>query len=126
MMNAVSIQVASEGLVLAAKAGIDPQIAFDILRTSSGGNRALDGLAQSAFARDFAPGFTVDLQLKDVSLAVGLGRELGVRLLLGALAEQMVQEAKAAGFGKQSPSAAILLHEKIAGVEVVPSTGKTS
>ena len=84
MMNAVSIQVGAEGLVLATKAGIDPTIAYEILRTSSGGNRALDGLAQSAFTRDFEPGFNVDMQLKDVSLAVGLGRELGVRLLLGA------------------------------------------
>jgi 3-hydroxyisobutyrate dehydrogenase-like beta-hydroxyacid dehydrogenase len=120
MMNAVAIQVGAEGLVLATKAGIDPKIAYEILRTSSGGNRALDGLAQSAFARDFEPGFNVDMQLKDVSLAVAMGRELGVRLLLGAVAEQMVQEAKAAGMGKKSPNGAIQLHEKIAGVEVVP------
>ena len=43
-----------------------------------------------------------------------------MRLLLGAVAEQMVQEARAAGLGKKSPNGAIQVQEKIAGVEVVP------
>jgi 2-hydroxy-3-oxopropionate reductase len=120
MMNAISIQAAAEGLVLATKAGIDPKLAHAILRTSSGGNAALDGVANAAFTRDFEPGFSVALQQKDVSLAIGLGRELGVRLLFGALAEQLIQETKAAGFAKKAPPAAIQLHEKIAGVQVVP------
>jgi 3-hydroxyisobutyrate dehydrogenase-like beta-hydroxyacid dehydrogenase len=122
MMNAISIQAAAEGLVLATKAGIDPKLAHAILRTSSGGNAALDGVANAAFNRDFEPGFTVELQQKDVSLAIGLGRELGVRLLFGALAEQLIQETRAAGFAGKAPPAAIQLHERIAGVEVVPKS----
>ncbi|MCC6174120.1 MAG: NAD(P)-dependent oxidoreductase [Chloroflexi bacterium] len=120
MMGAICALGAAEGLVLATKAGIDPGLAYEILRTSSGASRALDGLAQSAFARNFAPGFTVDLQHKDVSLAVQLGRELGVRLLGGAIAEQVIQETRGAGYGSQSQTSAILVHERIAGVEVTP------
>ena len=120
MMNAICALGAAEGLVLAAKAGLDPKLVYEIVRTSSGASRALDGLASSAFARDFEPGFTVDLMHKDVSLAVGLGRANGVRLLAGALAEQLLQEARATGLGDRGTTATITVHERLAGVEVRP------
>lgn len=120
MMNAICTIGAAEGLVLATRAGIDPELAFEILRTSSGASRALDGVAQSAFARNFEPGFTADLMHKDVSLAVGIGRELGVRLLAGSLAEQLMQELRGSGLGQKTPGASLLVNEKIAGVEVTP------
>ena len=56
---------------------------------------------------------------KDVSLAVSLGRDLGVRLLSGSLAEQVLQESRGAGYGKKAPGAALMVQEKLAGVEVV-------
>jgi 2-hydroxy-3-oxopropionate reductase len=118
MMNLICTLGSIEGLVLATKAGIDPELAYEILRTSSGASRSLDGVAQSALTRNFEPGFTADLMHKDVSLAVSLGRELGVRLLSGSLAEQMLQEARGSGFGKKTPAAALMVHERIAGVEV--------
>ena len=119
MMNFICTLGSIEGLVLATKAGIDPKMAYEILRTSSGANRPLDGLVQSALARNFEPGFTTDLMHKDVSLAVSLGRDLGVRLLSGSLAEQVLQESRGAGYGKKAPGAALMVQEKLAGVEVV-------
>lgn len=118
MMNVICTMGAIEGLVLATKAGIDPSLAYDILRTSSGGSRALDSVAPAALARNFEPGFTVDMAHKDVALAVSMGRALGVRLLSGGLAEQMMQEARAAGYGNKAPASALQVHERLAGVEV--------
>ena len=109
---------AVEGLILATRAGIDPELAHEILRTSSGASRSLDAVAQSAMTRNFEPGFAADLMHKDVSLAVGLGRALGVRVLSGSLAEQVMQEARCAGLGKKSFTAPLLVQEKLAGVEV--------
>jgi len=118
MMNLICTMGAIEGLVLATKAGIDPSLAYEILRTSSGASRPLDGVANSALSRNFEPGFTADLMHKDVSLAVSMGRELGVRLLSGSLAEQMIQEARGAGFGAKVPAAALQVHEQLAGVDL--------
>lgn len=118
MMNLVNALGAVEGLILATKAGIDPELAHEILRTSSGASRSLDAVAQTAFTRDFEPGFAADLMYKDVSLAVGLGRALGVRLLSGSLAEQIMQEARNAGLGSKTFTAPLLVQEKLAGVEV--------
>ncbi len=118
MMNSIAAMGAAEGLVLATKAGLDAKLVYEIVRTSSGASRALDGLASSAFARDFAPGFAVDLMHKDVSLAADLGRAHGVRLLATALAEQLLQEARGAGLGRQNTTATITLLERLANVEV--------
>jgi 3-hydroxyisobutyrate dehydrogenase-like beta-hydroxyacid dehydrogenase len=112
-------------MVLATRAGIDPKLAHAILRTSSGGSASLDGLANAAFTRNFEPGFTVEMSHKDVALATALGRELGVRLLFGSLAEQLFQETRAAGYWKQAPPAAIQIQEQIAGVQVVPKEPAT-
>jgi 3-hydroxyisobutyrate dehydrogenase-like beta-hydroxyacid dehydrogenase len=126
MMNLICTLGSIEGLVLATKAGIDPALAYEILRTSSGASRSLDGVAQSALTRDFEPGFTADLMHKDVSLAVSLGRELGVRLLSGSLAEQLLQETRGAGFGKKTPAAALIVQERLAGVELGAGSAKRS
>src|SRR5215210_3824986 len=118
MMNLINACGAAEGLILATKAGIDPELAYEILRTSSGASRSLDNVATNGLNRDFEPGFTANLMHKDVSLAVALGRQLGVRLLAGALAEQIIQEARGAGLGGKMYTAPLLVEERLAGVEV--------
>jgi 3-hydroxyisobutyrate dehydrogenase-like beta-hydroxyacid dehydrogenase len=118
MLNLINAMGAVEGLILATKAGIDPEQAYEILRTSSGASRSLDNVATTALPRNFEPGFTADLMHKDVSLAVDLGRQLGVRLLSGALAEQLLQEARLNGLGPKMYTAPMLVQEKLAGVEV--------
>jgi 3-hydroxyisobutyrate dehydrogenase len=122
MMNALNSLGAAEGLVLGTKAGIDPAVLHEILRTSSGSSSSLDRLATAAFKRDFAPGFTLDLMHKDVSLAVDLARAQGVRFLAGALTEQLLQEGRAAGLGDQAFTAVITAQERLAGVEVKPTS----
>ena len=123
MLNLINAMGAVEGLILATKAGIDPELAYEILRTSSGASRSLDNVATTALPRNFEPGFTADLMHKDVSLAVDLGRQLGVRLLSGALAEQILEEARLSGLGAKMYTAPMLVQEKLAGVEVKKEPG---
>jgi 3-hydroxyisobutyrate dehydrogenase len=117
MMAAINSAGMIEGLVLGTKYGIDPALLYDVVSNSSGGSRAL-GAAPGIMAGDFEPGFTIDLMHKDVTLAVNLGRQLKVRTLAGALAQQVLQEAQAAGLGNKGTNAAIIPLERNAGVEV--------
>jgi 3-hydroxyisobutyrate dehydrogenase len=118
MMGAICHLGVVEGMVLGTKAGIDPALLFEIISNSSGGSRALGGAAPNVLRRNFEPGFTLDLMQKDVSLAVDMARRLGVRALAGALAEQVIAEARAAGLGAKSNNALIVPLERNAGVEV--------
>jgi 3-hydroxyisobutyrate dehydrogenase len=117
MMVAINTLGVVEGLILGTKFGIDPTLLYEVVSNSSGASRAL-GSTPSILKRDFAPGFTIDLMHKDVSLAVELGKLLKVRTLAGALAQQVLQEAQAAGFGSSGTNAQVIPQERNAGVEL--------
>ena len=118
MMAAVSSLAAVEGLVLGTKAGIDPDLLVEIISSSSGMSRSFGGIAPNVLKRHFEPGFTIDLMHKDVSLAIQMARQLGVRVLAGSLAEQLIQEARGAGLGDRATYALVQPLERVAGVEV--------
>jgi 3-hydroxyisobutyrate dehydrogenase-like beta-hydroxyacid dehydrogenase len=118
MMGAICGLGVVEGLVMAAKAGVDARLLVDIVTNSSGGSRSLGGMAPNILERNFEPGFTLDYQSKDVSLAVALAKELGVRTLAGALAEQVIGEARALGLGSRATYALVQPLERVTGVEV--------
>jgi 3-hydroxyisobutyrate dehydrogenase len=118
MMAAISSLAAVEGLVLGAKAGIDPDLLVEIISSSSGMSRSFGGMAPNVLKRYFEPGFTIDLMHKDVSLAVQMARRLGVRVLAGSLAEQVIQEARGAGLGDRATYALVQPLERVSGIEV--------
>ncbi|TAK25428.1 MAG: NAD(P)-dependent oxidoreductase [Chloroflexota bacterium] len=118
MMGAICGLSVIEGLTLGVKAGIDPDLLFSVLSTSSGASRALAGNGPNVLRRNFEPGFTIDLQHKDVSLAVQMARELGVPVAAGALAEQVIQAARGLGLGDRATFALVQPQERAAGVEI--------
>ncbi len=117
LMGAINNLGVIEGMVLATKFGLDPALVYEVVSNSSGASRSL-GSVPSILQRDFAPGFMIDLMHKDVALAVELGKQLKVRTLAGALAQQVLQEAQAFGFGRAGTNAQIIPLERSAGVEV--------
>lgn len=118
MMGAINAMGVSEGLVLGMKAGVAPDLLVDILCTSSGASRALDGARGTILAGNFEPGFAINLMAKDIRLANELAQQLNVRLLAGGLAKQVLTEAIAAGLGEAGTPAQIRVLEQNAGVEV--------
>jgi 3-hydroxyisobutyrate dehydrogenase-like beta-hydroxyacid dehydrogenase len=117
LMGAVNNLGMIEGMVLGTKFGIDPALLYEIVSNSSGASRSL-GAVPSILKRDFEPGFMIDLAHKDVALAVDLGRRLKVRTLAAALAQQVLQETQASGFGQAGTNAQIIPLERLSGVEV--------
>jgi len=118
LISACTAAAASEAMVLGAKAGLDLAQLHDLLMDASAGSKALGSMRQGAMAGNFEPGFTIDNMQKDVTLAGGLARELGVRLLTGAITEQVLREAQLRGLGARGTAAQILPMEDLAGVKV--------
>ncbi len=110
--------ISAEGFVLGVKAGIDPQTLWDIITVSTGNNWSLQQYANSVFKGDFAPNYRLSLACKDINLMIGLGKEYGVPLPVGAVVEQKLIEAKAAGLADKGVDALILRLEELAGVQV--------
>jgi 3-hydroxyisobutyrate dehydrogenase-like beta-hydroxyacid dehydrogenase len=126
-VSATASAALCEGLVMCAKAGVDPGQFLDIYVAGPNGSRNVAGHKLSVLKRDFEPGFTVDNMEKDVSLAWELARELGVRFLTGSITAQILREAQLSGLGDRHTAAQIIPMERLAGVEVKerarPGTG---
>ncbi len=119
LLLGVNMAAVAEALVLGVKAGIDPKVLYDIISKSSGSSYALTAKYQNFIAKgNFQPGFMVDLQYKDLQLAIDTAKDLGIPLLFGNVAQQIYETARAKGMGKEDISALIKLAEDTAGVQV--------
>jgi len=112
------LQAFNEGLVLSTKAGVDPELMLDILTNSAARSAFISAKAPMVFKRDFSTNFSLKWLEKDIGLAVDLGSELGVPLLLTGLTQQILQAAIAKGYGEQDICGSIRFLEELAKCEV--------
>lgn len=119
LLLGVNMVAVAEAMTLGVKAGIDPEVLFEIISSSSGRSYALETkLPNFILKGNFEPGFTVNLQYKDLEMAVQTAKELGTPLAMTNFAQQIYEMARAKGLGKKDISAVIMLNEELAGVTV--------
>ncbi|HXV84486.1 MAG TPA: NAD(P)-dependent oxidoreductase [Candidatus Binatia bacterium] len=111
-----------EGIVLGAKAGVNPQLLWDCM--CWGLEVQLHQLAKT-FSETVFKGnyespasFSIGLSRKDVSLATELGRQHNVPMPIASLVEQMMIQAVNRGWSNQSTASLFRLQEEAAGIEV--------
>jgi 2-hydroxy-3-oxopropionate reductase len=111
---ALNIQAVAEALVFAAKAGADPAKVRQALMGGFANSRILEVHAERMIKRTFAPGFRIRLHQKDLALALGAAKDLGVALPNTALAQQMFSAVAAAGGADLDHSALVKALEGLA------------
>jgi len=109
---------AIEGMLVAAKAGIDLDTMGRIVPVSAGQSRTFDSLVRGVFSGTFAAGGTLDIVAKDVELACQLARDLGAPASLGALASDVYKRAQAAGWGDEGFPVVARVLEAMAGIDL--------
>ncbi|MGZ8473993.1 MAG: 2-hydroxy-3-oxopropionate reductase, partial [Candidatus Deferrimicrobiaceae bacterium] len=87
---ALNIAAMSEALVLAAKAGVQPDLVYQAIRGGLAGSTVLDAKAPLVMDRKFSPGFRVNLHIKDLGNVLETSREIGVPLPLTAAVMEMM------------------------------------
>jgi 3-hydroxyisobutyrate dehydrogenase-like beta-hydroxyacid dehydrogenase len=112
------LQGFNEGMVLAAKAGVDLDMMLDILNNSAAKSGLVAAKAPMVLRRSFEPAFSVKWMHKDIGLMLDSANELGVPVPLTALTRQMFQAAISQGHGDEDICATIKVLEDWAGVEV--------
>jgi len=100
LMAFINFMGACEGMSIGAKAGVDPQILLDAIKTGSGNSMILEFGMQSFVKGETALGFATALAAKDIGLAVELGKEVGVPAEVGPLVETIVTRFRDAGHGQ--------------------------
>lgn len=119
---AVNIAVLGEAAVLARTAGVDPAAVLDAIRGGLAGSAVLEQKAQKMLDADFAPGFRLDLHIKDLDNTLATGHETGAALPLTAAVREMMTALTAAGHGREDHSALVTHHERLAGVTLAGAT----
>ena len=112
------LQAFNEGMVLATKAGVEPELMVDILSNSAARSGLISFKAPYVFRRDFSTNFSVKWMHKDIGLMLDSAKDVGVPLPLTSLTYQLFQDAITHGVGDEDICSTIKVLEGIAGVEV--------
>jgi 2-hydroxy-3-oxopropionate reductase len=118
IMVALQLEAMAEGLVLGAKAGVDPALMVEAIGAGLARCGVLEVRAPTVLEGNFDPGFMIRLHLKDLRLALEAGHTLGVPLPVTAVVREMYNALQVVGKGDRDHSAIILLLEDLAKVQV--------
>ena len=113
------LQAFNESFVLAAKAGVSPELLLDIVNNSAARSGMVSGKAPMVLARNFEPNFSVKWLEKDMALMLESCAEQGVPAPVTALSRELLRTAIASGYGEDDICGSIRVLEKLTGVEVV-------
>jgi 2-hydroxy-3-oxopropionate reductase len=115
---ACNIAAMGEALVLATKAGLDPQVVVDAIKGGLAGSAVLNAKAPMVMSRNFKPGFRIRLHHKDLRNALNAAEAMNVSLPITSLVQQELMALVNDGKGESDHSAIVNFTEALAKVEV--------
>ncbi len=108
----------SEALLFAQAGGLNLQKTLKAVSQGAAGSWMLSNRGPQVIKRDWRPGFTIDLQQKDVRLALKAADELGVPLLGTATVFNLYRTLQQRGLGSEGNHALVKALENLAGVKI--------
>lgn len=118
MLAFVHMMGGAEALILGAKAGVDPNVLWKIVKASSGNSFVWESGTRAILRDRLAPTFTIDLACKDIGLAAQLADELDVPLTMAASAQELLKGYQSGGFALEDVLASIKALEQRTGTTV--------
>jgi 2-hydroxy-3-oxopropionate reductase len=115
LIVAGTIELVAEAIVFLEAYGVDTEAAVRVLAGGLAGNAILQRKAAGMLARDFTPGFRIQLHDKDMGIVTAAAREAGVVIPLGAAVAQLIASLKAQGHGGLDHTALLKLVEQLSG-----------
>lgn len=108
----------AEALVFCQRSGVDPAVMIEAIAAGAAGSWQISNLGPKVIARDFAPGFKVGLQQKDLRLALEAADDLDLPLAGTALVHQLFRAVEHAHGPDTGTQALVRALEALAGLEV--------
>ena len=115
VVGAVTLAAVAEGVALAEHAGLDPDAVIEAVGSGAATSWMLTNLGPRMQREDFAPGFMVRLQQKDLRLALAAAAEAQVPLPATALVHQLFAAVEAHGGGALGTQALVTAIQALAG-----------
>ena len=108
----------SEALVFAQAGGLDLEKTFNAVANGAAGSWMFSNRAPQILNRDWRPGFTIDLQQKDLRLVKGTADDLAVPIFATNIVFDMYRTLQKEGLGSEGNHALIKALERLANVTV--------
>jgi len=108
----------SEALLFAQAGGVDVTKALAAVSGGAAGSWMLSNRGPQILNRDWRPGFTIDLQQKDLRLVLAAADDVGVPLPGTALIFQLYRTLQQAGLGHEGNHALVKALEQLARLEI--------
>ncbi|MDI7258571.1 MAG: NAD(P)-dependent oxidoreductase [Thermodesulfobacteriota bacterium] len=106
---------AIEGLVLGLKAGLNPDVLFEVITSGAASSDLLIARGRDMLSGNFSPKGPTVLAIKDLALSLEAGRQMGVVLPVGALYHQFLLKAKYNGWEQNDATVVMKIYEELAG-----------
>lgn len=106
----------SEALTFAAAGGLDLEKTLAAVEGGAAGSWMLSNRGPQVIADDWRPGFTVDLQQKDLRLVLDEADELGTPMLATSTVFQLYRTLQREGLGSEGNHALVKAIEHLAGI----------
>lgn len=110
----LNLLAVSEALVFAERVGLDQATVLKVVSSGAAGSWAVDNLGTRMERRDFAPMFMIDLQQKDLRIALDAAHNTAVPLPGTSLVHQLLTANQSAGEGREGTQALVKTLERLA------------
>lgn len=107
-----------EALMFAQAGGVDLQKTYDAISQGAAGSWMFTNRAPQIMRRDWRPGFTIDLQQKDLRLVLDAADQLGTPVPATSLIFQFYRTLQAQGLGAEGNHALVKALEHLAGFQI--------
>ncbi|SNR73122.1 2-hydroxy-3-oxopropionate reductase [Haloechinothrix alba] len=115
LIVAGTLELVAEAIVFLEAHGVDTEAAVKVLSGGLAGNAILDRKGAAMLARQFNPGFRLELHHKDLGIVQAAARDAGVTIPLGSAVSQLVAALVARGDGALDHSGLLKLVEELSG-----------
>ncbi len=122
----VNMLAAAEALVFAEASGLDLERTLEAVAGGAAGSWMLANRGPQAIRRDWRPGFTIDLQQKDLRLVLESADQTGAPVLATSAVFQLYRTLQREGLGNEGNHALIKALERLSGIEVGESRPPSS
>ncbi|WP_298823762.1 NAD(P)-dependent oxidoreductase [uncultured Planococcus sp.] len=119
MISATTLAATGEAMALGVKLGLDPEKMLNVINASTGRSFSSDfKFPNQVLTRKFEVGFTLDLMVKDLKIAMAMAEEEKVPMFISSASFQLWKHAWSQGGGDQDHTAIVKYIEEMFSVEI--------
>lgn len=115
---ACNIQALSEAFTLAQMAGVDPRLVFEAIRGGLAGSTVMNAKGPMMLEGSEAPGFKIDLHIKDLNNALDCAHAVGAPVPMTAQVQEIMQWMHNHKGGQKDHSAIAQYYEHLTGINI--------